>query len=77
VGSSPSVQTKARPAWNLQPRMVAGSPRDMAQFGRAPRSGRGGRWFKSSYPDALPGPLCDATLKAASAGQSRACSSAG
>lgn len=25
--------------------------RDVAQFGRAPRSGRGGRWFKSSHPD--------------------------
>lgn len=23
----------------------------MAQLGRAPRSGRGGRWFESSYPD--------------------------
>ena len=25
--------------------------RDVAQSGRAPRSGRGGRWFKSSRPD--------------------------
>ena len=27
--------------------------RDVAQLGRAPRSGRGGRWFKSSHPDHL------------------------
>ena len=27
------------------------SCRDVAQSGRAPRSGRGGRWFKSSRPD--------------------------
>ena len=25
--------------------------RDVAQFGRVPRSGRGGRWFKSCHPD--------------------------
>ena len=29
------------------------SCRDVAQSGRAPRSGRGGRWFKSSRPDHL------------------------
>ena len=27
--------------------------RDVAQFGSAPRLGRGGRWFESSYPDSL------------------------
>jgi hypothetical protein len=30
---------------------LRGSSRDVAQPGRAPRSGRGGRWFKSSRPD--------------------------
>ena len=31
--------------------MVQQICRDVAQPGRAPRSGRGGRWFKSSRPD--------------------------
>ena len=29
------------------------SLRDVAQFGSAPRLGRGGRWFESSHPDII------------------------
>ncbi len=41
-----------------------GSFRDVAQLGRALRSGRRGRWFESSHPDHFPlffdliGPIC-------------------
>src|SRR5699024_4199011 len=41
------------PAGSSGRRTLAAYDRDMAQFGSAPRSGRGGRRFKSCYPDKL------------------------